>query len=34
MKMKNEIQRKKFENALLTMLMVNIAVLVILICYC
>ena len=32
--MKNEIQRKKFENALLTMLMVNIAVLVILICYC
>ncbi len=32
--MKNEIQRKKFENALLTMLMVNIAALVILICYC
>lgn len=31
--MKNEIQRKKFENALLTMLMVNIAALVILICY-
>ena len=32
--MKNEIQRKKFENALLTMLMVNVAALVILICYC
>ena len=32
--MKNEIQRKKFENASLTMLMVNIAALVILICYC
>ena len=32
--MKNEIQRKKFENALLTMLMVNIAALAILICYC
>ena len=32
--MKNEIQKKKFENALLTMLMVNIAALVILICYC
>ena len=32
--MKNEIQRKKFENALLTMLMVNIAALVIPICYC
>ena len=32
--MKNEIQRKKFENALLTMLMVNKAALVILICYC
>lgn len=32
--MKNEIQRKKFENALLTMLMVNIAALVVLICYC
>lgn len=32
--MRNEIQRKKFENALLTMLMVNIAALVILICYC
>ena len=32
--MKNEIQRKKFENALLTMLMVNIAALFILICYC
>ena len=32
--MKNEIQRKKFENALLTMLMVNIADLVVLICYC
>ena len=32
--MKNEIQRKKFENALLTMLMVNMAALVILICYC
>ena len=32
--MKNEIQRKKFENALLTMLMVNIVALVILICYC
>ena len=32
--MKNEIQRKKFENALLTMLMVNIAALVILIRYC
>ena len=32
--MKNEIQRKKFENALLTMLMVNIEALVILICYC
>ena len=32
--MKNEIQRKKFENALLTILMVNIAALVILICYC
>lgn len=32
--MKNEIQRKKFENALLTMLMVNIAALVILIYYC
>lgn len=32
--MRNEIQRKKFENVLLTMLMVNIAALVILICYC
>ena len=32
--MRNEIQRKKFENALLTMLMVNIAALVILIYYC
>ena len=32
--MRNEIQRKKFENTLLTMLMVNIAALVILICYC
>ena len=32
--MRNEIQRKKFEIALLTMLMVNIAALVILICYC
>lgn len=32
--MKNEIQRKKFENALLTMLMVNVAALVVLICYC
>ena len=32
--MKNEIQKRKFENALLTMLMVNIAALVILICYC
>ena len=32
--MKNEIQRKKFENALLTMLMVNIAALIVLICYC
>ena len=32
--MRNEIQRKKFENALLTMLMVNIAALVILVCYC
>lgn len=32
--MKNEIQRKKFENALLTMLMVNIAALVVLIYYC
>ena len=32
--MKNEIQRKRFENALLIMLMVNVAVLVILICYC
>ena len=32
--MKNEIQRKKFENALLTMLMVNIVALVILIYYC
>ena len=32
--MRNEIQRKKFENALLTMLMVNIAALVVLICYC
>lgn len=32
--MKNEIQRKRFENALLIMLMVNIAALVVLICYC
>lgn len=32
--MKNEIQRKRFENALLIMLMVNVAALVILICYC
>lgn len=32
--MKNEIQRKKFENALLIMLMVNVAALVVLICYC
>lgn len=32
--MRNEIQRKKFENTLLVMLMVNIAALVILICYC
>lgn len=32
--MKNEIQRKRFENALLIMLMVNIAALVMLICYC
>lgn len=32
--MRNEIQRKKFENALLTMLMVNIAALVVLIYYC
>ena len=32
--MKNEIQRKKFENALLTMLMVNIAALIVLIYYC
>ena len=32
--MKNEIQRKKFENALLTMLIVNVAALVVLICYC
>lgn len=32
--MKNEIQKRKFENALLIMLMVNIAALVILICYC
>ena len=32
--MKNEIQRKKFENALLTMLMVNIVALVILTYYC
>ena len=32
--MKNEIQRKKFENALLIMLMANVAALVILIYYC
>lgn len=32
--MKNEIQRKRFENALLIMLMVNVAALVVLICYC
>ena len=32
--MRNEIQRKKFENALLTMLIVNVAALVILIYYC
>ena len=32
--MKNEIQRKKFENALLTMLMVNVAALILLIYYC
>ena len=32
--MRNEIQKRKFENALLIMLMVNIAALVILICYC
>ena len=32
--MKNEIQRKRFENALLTMLIVNVAALVVLICYC
>lgn len=32
--MKNEIQRKRFENALLIMLMVNVAALVMLICYC
>ena len=32
--MRNEIQRKKFENVLLTMLMINIAALVILIYYC
>lgn len=32
--MRNEIQRKKFENALLTMLIVNVAALVVLICYC
>lgn len=32
--MRNEIQRKKFENALLTMLIVNIAALVVLIYYC
>ena len=32
--MRNEIQRKKFENALLTMLMVNIAALIVLIYYC
>ena len=31
--MRNEIQRKKFENALLTMLIVNVAALVVLICY-
>ena len=32
--MRNEIQRKKFENALLTMLIVNVAALVVLIYYC
>ena len=32
--MKNEIQRKKFENTLLIMSMVNVAALVVLICYC
>lgn len=32
--MRNEIQRKKFENVLLTMLIVNVAALVVLICYC
>lgn len=32
--MRNEVQRKRFENALLIMLMVNVAALVILICYC
>ena len=32
--MRNEIQKRKFENALLTMLMVNVAALVVLICYC
>ena len=32
--MKNEIQRKKFENTLLIMLMANIAALIVLIYYC
>ena len=32
--MTNEIQKRKFENALLIMLMVNVAALVVLICYC
>ena len=32
--MKNEIQKRKFENTLLIMLMVNVAALVVLICYC
>ena len=32
--MRNEIQKRKFENALLIMLMVNVAALVVLICYC
>lgn len=32
--MRSEIQRKKFENTLLKMLIVNIAALVVLICYC
>ena len=32
--MRNEIQRKKFENALLTMLIVNVAALIVLIYYC